>query len=579
MRRALVTLLAAALVGAAPLARADDATRFASIAFHDVVDRAEELDGDGVTTARLVAFFDWLRAGGWTPVSLDAIAAAGRGERPLPPRAVLLTFDDGYRSLYTRVYPLALAYRVPIVAAVVGSWMDTPLDATVRYGDRDVPRRHFITWDEAREMQRSGLVEFASHSYDLHRGILANPQGNQLPAAAARAWDAASGYETAAQYRARIALDLQRSRDGIARELGRAPRALVWPFGRYTGTAQAVADALGYRYLLTLDPAPGDAAQPAAMGRYLPTRDPTLAVTVDNIRFEERLPAAQRYACVDARALWSPDPREADERLGRAIERLRAIGANAVVIDAFSRAADGRIDGAWFPNGALPLRGDYLSRLAWQLQTRAGADAYVRLPLADLAATLGDAARVDAVLADLGAYASFTGVLLDDPLPALADIPDRGGGETWAVARVRTALDAARLPPAERRALEAFRIVERARPGLKLALFTPGDALRASGIADMSFARAAATTPAAVDRVAAAFTTAQPMARPASRRVGLWFAGSEPPDAQALVAATQAFQVRGGTAVAWCPDDALRDAPDAAAAAPGVSAATFPLRP
>jgi peptidoglycan/xylan/chitin deacetylase (PgdA/CDA1 family) len=573
MRRILA--LALALLAAVPAA-GEDGRRFASAAFHDVVDRAEELDGDAVTTARLVAFFDWIRAGGWTPVSLDDVAAAGRGERPLPARAVLVTFDDGYRSLYTRVYPLALAYRIPIVAALVGSWLDAPMDATVRYGDRDVPRRNFISWEEAREMARSGLVEFASHSHDLHRGVVANPQGNELPAASARKYDPQSGYETAAQYRARIAADLGRSSRLIARELGRAPRALVWPFGRYTHSANEVAREAGFRFVLTLDPEPGNAAMPFEIGRYLPTRDPTLGVVVANIEFEDRLPSAQRFACLDPAALWSPDPAEADERLGRAIERVRKLGANAVVIDAFARGADGRVVAAWFPNSALPVRADYLSRLAWQFQTRAGADAFVRIPAGELHAALGDAAP--AALADLGAHVPYAGVLLEDRLPALAALPASGGGESWEVQRARAAVDAARLPEAERRALETFRVLERARPRARLAIFAPDGTLRAAGIADITFA-ATTTARGDAERVAASYTPARPMPRPDSRRMGLWFADAAPPDAAALSAATRAFQVRGGTVVGWCPDDPRADQPEAAAAAPGVSSATFPLRP
>jgi len=574
--RALIALFLAAFAFAAPPAHAQDGRRFSAIAYHDVVDRREELDNDAVTTERLIAFFDWIRANGWTPVSLDDVAAAERGARPLPPRAVLITFDDAYRSLYTRVYPLALAYRIPIVAAVVGAWVDAPMDATVRYGNVDVPRRNFISWDEAREMARSGLIEFASHSFDLHRGVIANPQGNELPAATARKYTPGVGYETDAQYQARIADDLTRSRAQLQRELGQAPRTLVWPFGRYTAKAQEIAVAAGYRFILTLDPEPGDAARPRAVGRYLPTRDPTLGTTVANIRFEDRLPSAQRLACVDPAQLYSPDPKEADERLGHAIERLRKLGANAVVIDAFTRGADGRIDGAWFPTQALPVRGDYLSRLAWQMQTRGGAEAFVRVPVGALHAALGDESRVRAALADLGTYASFAGVLMDEPLPALGALPTPGTAESWEVARYRAAFDAASLPAAERRALEAFRILDAARPGLRLAIFD--DRLRASGIADVTFVRAA---PARDDiqRVAAAYTRAQPLPKPASRRVGVWFDGPEPPSAAALDEATRAFQVRGGTAVGWCPDDPLKDLPDAAAVAPGVSSATFPLRP
>ena len=65
---------------------------------------------------------------------------------------------------------------------------------------RCVPRSNFVSWDEAREMQASGLVEFASHSYDLHRGVQANPQGNMTPSAITWRYDPATRrYETDAQ--------------------------------------------------------------------------------------------------------------------------------------------------------------------------------------------------------------------------------------------------------------------------------------------------------------------------------------------------------------------------------------------
>ena len=211
---------AAAQPGAAP-------TRFVSIAFHDIVDDPREATDDAITTDRLITFLEWLRGNDWTAISLDDVARAARGEKPLPPRAVLLTFDDGYRSLYTRVFPLLLAYRMPAVAALVGSWVDAPMDAMVQYDDRLVPRRNFISWAEAREMQASGLIEFGSHSYDLHRGVPANPQGNTMPSAVTRRYISGQGYEDASSHRQRLADDALRVRALLARELGRAPRGLM----------------------------------------------------------------------------------------------------------------------------------------------------------------------------------------------------------------------------------------------------------------------------------------------------------------------------------------------------------------
>ena len=49
-------------------------------------------------------------------------------------------------------------------------------DRTLQAALMAVPRERFMTWAQAREMARSGLVEFASHSHNLHRGLpLAHP--------------------------------------------------------------------------------------------------------------------------------------------------------------------------------------------------------------------------------------------------------------------------------------------------------------------------------------------------------------------------------------------------------------------
>ena len=256
----LVLLVAVAEVRAEPPGQ-----RFVAISFHDVVDDPADLTSDAISTRRFVQFLDWLKGTGWQPVSLDDLSAAARGERKLPAKAILLTFDDGFRSLYTRVFPLLKAYHYPAVAALVGAWMeDTPEDTvqesdkdTVLYGDKRVPRTNFISWDEAREMQKSGLVEFASHSYDLHRGVQANPQGSMVPSAVTWRYDPLTRtYEDDARYVARIRDDLIRSRLIMQANLGSPPRAVVWPYGRYTGLDREVAKELGFSFAMTLEPEP-----------------------------------------------------------------------------------------------------------------------------------------------------------------------------------------------------------------------------------------------------------------------------------------------------------------------------------
>ena len=156
--------------GAAP-GRADPKA-FLAVVLHDIVDERAELDADSTTTSDLVAFFEYLVSNGWHAITLDEVDRAGRGDATLPEKSILITIDDANASDYTRVYPLLLATRMPAIVAAPGAWM-------VRGQGPD--GEAVLTWAQAREMQQSGLVEFASHGYDLHGAIRGNPQASQLP--------------------------------------------------------------------------------------------------------------------------------------------------------------------------------------------------------------------------------------------------------------------------------------------------------------------------------------------------------------------------------------------------------------
>lgn len=555
----LLSIVTALLAPTALRAAEAPGLRFASVAFHDVVDAAADLDSDAVTTDHLIAFFEWLRADGWTAISLDDVTAAQAGTRPLPAKAMLVTFDDGYRSLYTRVWPLARAYRVPIVAALVGSWLDVPAGGLVDYGGEKLPREHFISWDEARAMQRSGLIEFASHSYNLHKGVIGNPQGNTMPAAVTARFDPIAGYETEDQTKNRLRADLQRSHAQLERELGRAPRAVVWPFGRYSRAAQNAAAEAGFKFALTLEPEPASAARPMALARFLPTENPRVGVFSEALRFGDRLPSAQRLVCVNPAELWHADPAVADEQLGHAIERVRALGATAVVLDAVHRRPDGSLS-AWFPTSALPVEADVLARLSWQMQTRAGVDSFVRLPNIE---------ALPEIVADLARKVPASGLLIDEP--GLAGLEPMPGSALPTLRERRAAFDPTGLSAAAARSWQAYQTAKLHRPGLQLAVLqasapTVDNAEWAPNpLADLTLRP---TAPPGTGAIPSA----------SRRRVGLWLEAAAPPQPAPLVRQLRDFQQRGGTIFGWCPDHMLSDLPPVQQVAPDASASTFPIK-
>jgi biofilm PGA synthesis lipoprotein PgaB len=356
---------------------------FLALCYHEVLDDARALpDAYAVEASELASQFAWLREHGYKPVSLAEILAARRGERALPEKAVLLTFDDGYRSFYTRVYPLLKLYGYPALLAVVGTWMEAGATDFVDYGGRMVPRSTFLSWEEVREMVRSGLVEVASHSYDLHRGIPANPQGNMEPAAITRLYDAATGtYEDDVRYTARLRADLERASSLIARELGRRPRAIVWPFGAYNKTTIEAARTLGMPVTLTLGEGWTDPQQPLdAVNRTLVRLNPVLGDFVGEVSTQTSAP--RRVVHVDLDYVYSEDVAEQERNLSTLLDRIKMLGPSTVYLQAFADPdGDGVADAVYFPNRHLPLRADLFNRVAWQLQTRANVEVFAWMPL------------------------------------------------------------------------------------------------------------------------------------------------------------------------------------------------------
>ncbi|WP_110654073.1 poly-beta-1,6-N-acetyl-D-glucosamine N-deacetylase PgaB [Salinicola halimionae] len=405
------------------------AGHFVTLGFHDVRDGtrpAVDHDPYAVSTERLAALFDWLAANDWHPISLDDVQAARNGERSLPHNAVLLSFDDGLESFYTRVFPLLQAFDYPALFAVETGWItrvsrgdivttaDTDPVASqlddgavirgdggsdtanaVRYNGRERGSAGFVDWQQVREMQASGLVEVASHTDGLHRGILANPQGNVEPAALTRQYDEASGqYESDADYRQRIHEDLVRSADLIEDNTGIRPRTLVWPYGATNTATEAIARNTGYRFTFSLgDQRLSTPASGPDFGRFLVMDDPDpvaiesqIAQTVDPPK------RIQRAVQVDIDMLYDPDPEQINANLSALLDRIKAMQVRTVYLQAFADPdGDGTASSLYFPNDYLPMRADLFNRVAWQLKTRAGVDVYAWLPL--LAFDLPDGAR------------------------------------------------------------------------------------------------------------------------------------------------------------------------------------------
>ena len=130
--------------------------RFYVLEYHNFTEDASQATAYTMTVSALRRDLDFLRDNGYTTVLPRELAAGQLDDgSPLPQKAVLLTFDDGYESNYTLAFPILREYGAKAAISLITSRIDERADG-------------FLTWDECREMAKSGLVEFASHTNDCH---------------------------------------------------------------------------------------------------------------------------------------------------------------------------------------------------------------------------------------------------------------------------------------------------------------------------------------------------------------------------------------------------------------------------
>lgn len=141
-----------------------------------------------------------LRDAGWEPVALDAVLAALDDPAVLPPRAALLTFDDGSPSVLHHALPAMEREGWPGAAFVPSDHVD----ASNRWEHSSEPPERTCSWAELRELGRRG-VSVQSHAAS-HRTFAELAPGQ-------------------------VADEVRRSKVELEEGLGRPVTTLAYPYG------------------------------------------------------------------------------------------------------------------------------------------------------------------------------------------------------------------------------------------------------------------------------------------------------------------------------------------------------------
>ena len=194
------------------------------LTYHRIVEDAA--DYNNVTIDRFRDQMKTLHDAGWQTVSLADFEAYMRGEKELPEKSFLLTFDDGAKDSYYPVDPIlrALGFRATMFVIVKSSQIA-----------EDTRSTYYLSTSELLRMQKSGRWDIASHSYDGHRPSTVEASGKTGIFFADRLWRADGRLETEQEFAARVRTDMFRAKKELEQTYGMPVHSFAFPLGNETG--------------------------------------------------------------------------------------------------------------------------------------------------------------------------------------------------------------------------------------------------------------------------------------------------------------------------------------------------------
>lgn len=195
------------------------------------------------------AQLDYLTANNYTVIPLSDLVdhLAGR-KASLPPRAVVVTVDDGWACAYSDILPEMQKRGMPFT-----------LFAYPKIVGRG---SHAVTWPQLEKMAQMKGVEIGSHSFTHPFLTLKNNKKVQ-----------------ATEYDAFLRHELMESRTRLQQATGKPVRYLCYPFGDYDASVATAAKNFGYEAAVTTERGPITRSTPLMqLKRHLVHNDTTLEV-------------------------------------------------------------------------------------------------------------------------------------------------------------------------------------------------------------------------------------------------------------------------------------------------------------
>jgi peptidoglycan/xylan/chitin deacetylase (PgdA/CDA1 family) len=203
--------------------------------YHRLVDKVR-YPGTEITPAAFEAQMQQLKDAGITVISMQDLLAWKRGEKNIPPRCAVITFDDGWKSQYEVAWPIMKKFGYPFTMFI---YTEGVRGGALGGGEA-------ITWEQLSDMRDNG-VDIQAHSathQDLREG-----HNIMLVAAGGKRTRAKL---TGPQYQEWVQNEVVGSKQLLEQRLGIKVNCFAVPFGNYNENVKEIARNAGCEAMFTV---------------------------------------------------------------------------------------------------------------------------------------------------------------------------------------------------------------------------------------------------------------------------------------------------------------------------------------
>jgi peptidoglycan/xylan/chitin deacetylase (PgdA/CDA1 family) len=246
---------AAPVVAATPKVKkpvVDQTAQVLIFCYHRLVDKVR-YPGTEITPAAFEAQMKELKDKGITVISMQDLLAWKRGEKNIPPRCAVVTFDDGWKSQYEVGWPIMKKFGYPFTLFIY----------TEGVAGGHLGGGQAITWEQLGELRDNG-VDIQAHTA-THQDLREGHQVMVIDANGKRSKKKLTG----ADYEKWVQNEVVGSKELLEQRLGIKVNCFAVPFGNYNEHVKELARNAGYEAMFTVYGQPITFTSPLdSIGRY-----------------------------------------------------------------------------------------------------------------------------------------------------------------------------------------------------------------------------------------------------------------------------------------------------------------------